>query len=173
MPLASDFFKSNWINAASLEAGVCYEAIIVSVGPHTFETGETELTIRLDWKGKAIVLNKTRLEALIEAFGVNYDNWPGQKIAFWLGDTFWQGKPAKCVTIEGIVLDRLEAKPQQRPALGAQRQVIDGESRRGSTEIPSSSRGASPWNDSEPPPVDPDDPGPRMREPGEDDIPWG
>ena len=172
MPLATDFFKSNWISAKSLEPGVRYEATIVSAGPHTFESGETVLTIRLDYLGKGIALNKTRLEAMIDGLGLDYDAWPGRRIAFWQADTFYQGKPDKCVAVKPVVHDRIEAKPQARPALGAQRQVIDGESRRGSTEIASSSRGASRWNDSEPPPVDPDDPGPSMREPGEDDIPW-
>jgi hypothetical protein len=120
MPLASDFFKSNFVNAMSLEPGVRYEATIVSAGPHTFENGETALVIRTDYKGKGIALNKTRLEATIDGLGVNYDNWAGKRIAFYQGDTFYQGKPAKCVVVEPVVNDRIAAQPQARPALGQQ-----------------------------------------------------
>jgi hypothetical protein len=70
MPLATSFFKSNFVNAKSLEPGVIYRARIVSVGPHTFENGETALVIRLDYLGKAIALNKTRVEAMIDGLGV-------------------------------------------------------------------------------------------------------
>ena len=70
MPSAADFFKSNWINAKSLEPGVRYEATIVGAAPHTFEDGNTELTIRLDYLGKgASSSTRARNEALIAASG--------------------------------------------------------------------------------------------------------
>jgi hypothetical protein len=166
MPSAADFFKSNWINAKSLEPGVRYEATVVGAAPHTFEDGNTELTIRLDYLGKGIVLNKARNEAMIAAFGINYDNWVGKKIAFWQGDTFFQGRPEKCVALEGIVNDRIETKPAARSAIGP-------------STAPGSQFGAprlaqqrQPIDD-EPPARDPGDPGfdPARRGPDiEDDI---
>ena len=166
MPLASDYFKSNWVAAKLLELGVTYQARIVSAGPHTFEDGSTKLTIRLDWKGMGIVLNKTRNMALIEAFGVNYDTWIGREIAFWRDKTMYAGDPdTACVAIEPIVNDHIAAQPAP-PALGSgaqrptqQRQTID-ERRRGRSDIRS---GAHAWDPGEPPPSYPDDPGPEQR----------
>jgi hypothetical protein len=154
MPLATAFFKSNFVTAKSLEPGVIYRGRIVSVGPHTFENGETALVIRLDYLGKAIAMNRTRLEAMIEGLGVDYDAWVGHEITFSQGNTFYQGKPEKCVAVKPVVATRIESKLQARPALGPstgsgpQRNVIDIRS------------GAGGWDDGEPPARDPSDPGP-------------
>jgi hypothetical protein len=176
MPLATDFFKSNWVVAKMLELGITYRGRIVSVGPHTFEDGSTSLVIRLDYLGKAIPLNKTRLEAMLP-FGVDYDTWVGQEITFWRGTTMYQGDPnTPCVVVKPIIHDRIESKLQARPALGQQqapqqRQTID-EPRRGRSDIRS---GAHAWRDNAPPERDPSDPGPERSGPDiedDSDIPF-
>jgi hypothetical protein len=175
MPPATAFFKSNFVNAKSLEPGVIYRGRIVSVGPHTFENGETALVIRLDYLGKAIPLNKTRLEAMLP-LGVDYDTWVSQEITFWRGTTMYQGDPnTPCVVVKPIIHDRINSSMQARPALGQeqaprQRQTIDELARR-ARDIRSKLHA---WDPGEPPAPDPDDPGPEQTSPDieDDGIPW-
>jgi hypothetical protein len=116
MALATDFLSSNWINADFLNGGLIIEATIVSAGPHTFEqSGDVALTIRLDYEGKGLVLNQTRLKAMIAAFGPNTDNWVGKQIRLSQGDTVYGGQPDKCVVLEPILPNRIPAKPAAAP----------------------------------------------------------
>jgi hypothetical protein len=111
MPLATDYLTSDWLTAKHLKPETIYEATIIWAGPHTFENGETKLAIRIDYQPSGIAMNQTRLTAMISAFGPNYDNRVGKTIQFWQGDTFYQGRPEKCVAIKGVVAERIAAKP--------------------------------------------------------------
>jgi hypothetical protein len=129
MVLATDYLKSNWLNAEDLNNGLRVMATIVSAGPHTFlESGDTELTIRTDYIGKGIVLNLTRKRVLIAAFGVETDNWIGKQIVAYQGDTLFQGKPTKCVVIEAIVAERIASHPAAKPALEPGKVTINDKS---------------------------------------------
>lgn len=65
----TDYLNSNLFNAAGIEPGVRIEATIVSVRDRDFEDGTTKPIIYTDYLGKGIVLNTTRLKALIAAWG--------------------------------------------------------------------------------------------------------
>jgi hypothetical protein len=117
MPNATDFLTSNFLNARSLDPKVRIEATIVAARPHKFENSETKLVIYTDYLAKGVVLNQSRLQAMIDAFGVNYEtNWVGKKVIIFQDETFYQGKPTPCVAIEPIVADRIAAQ-STRPAL--------------------------------------------------------
>jgi hypothetical protein len=134
MSNAGEFLTSKFLNAMSLEPGVQYEATVLGTYRHTFENGETKLMVVTDYLEKGISLNQTRLQAMINAFGVNDEvNWPGKKVVIYQGDTLYLGKPVKCVVIEPIVPERIAAEPKRTI---------------GSTDV-RSGRGA--WNDNAPP----------------------
>jgi hypothetical protein len=116
MPLARDYFKMSFVNAEGLQPNVFYDATILSAGPHKFENGEVKLIIGVDWRGKFIVLNRTRGEILMDAFGEDFDLWPGKKIRFFRGTTLYQGKTVGCVAVEPVVIEQLPPA-DERPAL--------------------------------------------------------
>jgi hypothetical protein len=78
MPLATDFLNSNYFRAEDLDPNVVIETTIVSVRPREFEDG-SKLVVYTDHQGKGVVLNQTRLKALITAFGPNFDNLARQE----------------------------------------------------------------------------------------------
>jgi hypothetical protein len=117
--LATDYLTSNYMRAEDLESNVCIEATIVSARPREFEDGETKLVIYVDYQAKGIVLNQTRLKALISAYGANPDNWIGKTIIISRSMTMYAGKDAPCIVIEPVVADRLGA--EKRPALEGSR----------------------------------------------------
>jgi hypothetical protein len=103
----TDFLTSNLINALSLEPKVKIEASIVSVRPREFEDGTTKAVIYLDFEGKGVVLNQTRLKALIAAFGTSPNNLIGKTVIISRGMTKYQGRDVPCVDIEPVVADRI------------------------------------------------------------------
>jgi hypothetical protein len=115
MTNASDFLSSNFLNAASLQPGVVIETTIVSVRPHEFEGGETKLVLYTEHQAKGVVCNQTRLKAMIEAFGLNFDTWVGKMIRIYLGETTYQGRKVGSVEIEPVSPIRLRA--ESRPML--------------------------------------------------------
>ncbi len=116
----TDFLTSNLLNAAALEPNVKIEATIVSVRPREFEDGTTKAVIYTDYLGKGIVLNQTRLTALIAAFGTNADNLIGKAIIISQGDTTYSGKKVPCVAIEPVVAERIAAHGATVTAIGNQ-----------------------------------------------------
>jgi hypothetical protein len=137
MPSLTDFLTSNLINAAGLDPNVKIEAKIVSVRPREFEDGITKAVVYTDYLGKGIVLNQTRLMALIAAFGTNADNLIGKTIIISLGETTYAGKTTGCVAIEPVVADRIATR-------GAPTAITSGRVR------------VSPPSLSEPPPLEHD-----------------
>jgi hypothetical protein len=137
--LATDYLTSNLLNADGLESGVSIEATIVSARPREFEDGETKLIVYTDYLGKGIVLNQTRLKALIAAYWPNPDNWTGKTIIIKRGTTMYAGKETGCVVIEPVVADRIAAQQQQRPVVTS-----------GRVELPPSPPSPPPIDDSIP-----------------------
>ena len=106
----NDFFTSNYYNANNVPDGVLIEEVIANVVRKEFEengVATTKAVIRLD-SGKAIVLNQTRLGALVGGFGHNPNNWLGKTIIVRRGSTMYQGRPAACVEVQPVVAPRLE-----------------------------------------------------------------
>jgi hypothetical protein len=133
MVLSTDYFNSNWFNAKDFDNGLVVEATIVSAGPHTFaQSGDTALTIRTDYMGKGVVLNKARNVALTTAYGPNTDNWIGKQIRLFQGDTLYQGKPEKCVVVDPILQDRIASPAPAKPAAIEQKA---GQPKQGSVEV--------------------------------------
>jgi hypothetical protein len=103
----TDFLTSNLLNAAALEPNVKIEATIVFVRSREFEDGTTKAVIYTDYLGKGVVLNQTRLMALITAWGTNPDNLVGKTVIISQGDTTYSGKKVPCIKIEPVVADRI------------------------------------------------------------------
>jgi hypothetical protein len=112
MPLATDFLNSNYYRAEDLDPHVRIETTIVDVRRREFDDG-TKLVAYTDHQGKGVVLNQTRLKAMITAFGPNFDNWPGKKIIICQGPTVYSGKPAQAIVVEPVVPTRIAAEPRQ------------------------------------------------------------
>jgi hypothetical protein len=113
----TDYLNSNLFKAVDIESNVRIEATIVSVRDRDFEDGTTKPIIYTDYLGKGVVLNATRLKALIAAWGVNPDNLIGKKVVISRGMTRYQGNDVPCVEVEPVVANRIGATA--RPALKA------------------------------------------------------
>jgi hypothetical protein len=152
-PNATDYLTSNYFKGVALEPDVIIETKIVSVRDREFDDGP-KVIVYTDYQGKGLVLNQTKLQTLISAYGLNYDNWIGKTILIKRGTTMYGADKVACVEIEAVVAERIGA--DKRPALEG--------SRRGSTDIRS---GKGAWNDAPSPDDAPD--GPKALD---DDIPY-
>jgi hypothetical protein len=118
----TDYLNSNLFNAAGIEPGVRIEAIIVSVRDRDFDDGTTKPIIYTDYLGKGVVLNATRLKALIAAWGVNPDNLIGKKVVISRGVTKYQGNDVPCVEVEPVVANRIGTRGATVTAIGGHRE---------------------------------------------------
>jgi hypothetical protein len=114
----TDYFNSNLFKAVDLDPdpNVRIEANIVSVRDRDFEDGTTKPIAYTDYLGKGVVLNATRLKAVIAAWGTNPDNLIGKTVLIYRGSTLYQGNKVPCVEVEPVVADRIAAE-QKWPAL--------------------------------------------------------
>jgi hypothetical protein len=123
---ASDFFNNNLLNAAAIPVDVRIEAAIVSVRPRDFDDG-AKLVVYTDYRGKGLVLNQTRLGALVDAWGIVFEDWVGKQIVISRGMTKYQNKDVPCIDVEPVVSERLAAPSvtqPPRPAVGGGRPVL-------------------------------------------------
>jgi hypothetical protein len=98
MPLdMNQFFSTNFIRAEELEENVVYEATIVSVDTQTLRGKVQPVIWFVDERG--IVLNHTRLKAMVAGYGSNGDDWIGQVVRYRRGSTMFQGQPAATIEI--------------------------------------------------------------------------
>jgi hypothetical protein len=149
MSLATNFLTSNYLSAKLIEPGLKIDAVIVSAGPVEFEdSGETKLVLRLDYQGKGLVLNQTRLKQCIAAWGPSYANWIGEKLTIWRGKDKFGGEPVDAVAIEPITEGRIAAKP----ALHTITSGLSGSSG-SSSRYPERPSQRGQWSASEPPPI--------------------
>ena len=118
----TDYLNSNLFKAVDIESNVRIEATIVSVRDRDFEDGTTKPIIYTDYLGKGVVLNATRLKALIAAWGVNPDNLIGKKVVISRGVTKYQGNDVPCVEVEPVVADRIAAHGATVTAIGNRRE---------------------------------------------------
>ena len=108
----NDFITSNYYNSTNVPDGVILEEIIINVVRKEFEengVAETKAVVRLH-SGKALVLNQTRLTALVGAYGPNPNNWLGRTVLIKRGMTHYQGRPVACVDVQPIVPPRIEGE---------------------------------------------------------------
>jgi hypothetical protein len=153
-------FLTGFLRAEDLDPNTVIVATILDVKRVEFpDTGERKSAIHTDMT-KPIILNQTRLAALMGAWGVQSNNWIGGKIEISQGKTPYGGKLVPCIVIKPIVSERIAAEPE-RPKLGtassgtAPRSLDDERKRRGSIDIRS---GSGAWRTEGPPePVDDDD----------------
>jgi hypothetical protein len=146
----TDFINSNYIKGEDIAQNVLIEATIASVKKKEFEDGEKSVIALED--GRQVVLNQTRLKALIGAFGPNSENWIGKSVILSRVQAMYAGKPLPAVKIEPIVAPRIGVTPQgsahslpSQPAAKPQPAQVT----RGSSDI-RSGRGA--WDDPPAPP---------------------
>jgi hypothetical protein len=93
----SQFFAGHFIRAEELEEGVVYETTIVSVDSQTLR-GKVQPVI---WfaNERGIVLNYTRWQAMIAAYGSDGEAWIGQVVKYRRGSTTLGGRPAATIEI--------------------------------------------------------------------------
>jgi hypothetical protein len=111
------FTGSNYITAEFLKAlgpNVRIETRITSVDYREFE-GKDKAIIHTDYQAKAVVLNPTRAQVLVAAFGWESDNWIGKTIIIYPDITMFQGKKTDCVALEAVGGQRIGV--EKRPAL--------------------------------------------------------
>ena len=108
----TDFINSNYIKGEDIAQNVLIEATIASVKMKEFEDGEKSVVALED--GRQLILNQTRLKALIGAFGPNSENWIGKSVILSRGLAPYAGKIVPAVKIEPIVAPRIAAEPRQR-----------------------------------------------------------
>jgi hypothetical protein len=104
-----EFVSSSFISGEKLEPNVVIEATVVAVKRQEFEDGSIKPVVAVE-DGRQVVLNQTRLAALIGAYGPNSANWIGRTIQISRGSTFYAGKPVACVTITPVVAPRIDAE---------------------------------------------------------------
>jgi hypothetical protein len=94
-------FKTGFLKATDLTPGVIIEATIAAVSTFEFEdSGEIKPTLEFEEdQVQDVVLNQTRLEGLIEAFGVQSENWVGRMIGITQGETRYAGKKVACIEL--------------------------------------------------------------------------
>lgn len=106
---ATKYTQSPWLHGADLPAGQPIEMTISGAREHTFTDGTTRPVVEFLECDPALVLNKTRAQALVAMFGANPDAWKGQRITLTAVPT-QLGKPT-------ILLTRA-APPQPPTAFG-------------------------------------------------------
>jgi hypothetical protein len=117
----SKYTGSNYITAEFLKAlgrDVRIETKITSVEDREFE-GKDKAVVHLDYQAKAIVLNPTRTQVLVAAFGIESEGWIGKTIIIYPDVTTFQGKKVDCVALEAVGGQRIGAV--KRPALNHDR----------------------------------------------------
>jgi hypothetical protein len=110
-------YVNGYLKAENLEPNVKLEDVIVDVKTTDFdEKGEivSKPVIALE-SGTQIVLNQTRLQALIRGFGPNSDNWLDQKIMISRTSTTYSGRTVPAIAIEPATAPQIAAPPPKRP----------------------------------------------------------
>lgn len=109
-------YVNGYLKAEDIEPHVKLEDIITDVKTTDFdEKGEiiSKPVISLE-SGTQIVLNQTRLRALIRGFGPNSDNWLDKKIMISRTSTTYGGKTVAAIAIEPVSAPQIAAQPPKR-----------------------------------------------------------
>jgi hypothetical protein len=112
---------SNLYNADKIPTGLKIEETIAYVELRQFEDGEKPVAVFES--GRAVVLNPTRGQALVDGLGRDSDNWTGQAVYVSRGQTMYSGKTVGCVVVEAVTPIRIATQPAAKPALEGQRQA--------------------------------------------------
>jgi hypothetical protein len=108
-------FVNGYLKAENLEPNVKLEDVITDVKTTDLdEKGEivSKPVISLE-SGTQIVLNQTRLRALIQGFGPNSDNWLDKKIMISRASTTYSGRTVPAIAIEPVVAPQIAAQPKR------------------------------------------------------------
>ena len=103
MPSAREFgFKNKWIKLEDLHDRPPMRECIGVAKPEDGKYGKLVLTF--EPSGKQLSLNATSVEALIEAFGEDYDEWSGRFVEVYAGQT-----PGKDGMVDAVLVRAAEA----------------------------------------------------------------
>jgi hypothetical protein len=80
-----------FLNAAALGGQELHDCIR-AVKDAEFEGGRKKIVISLDKDGRAVVLNRTNLDTLVEAYGPETDGWLGKPVIVTTEMTVFQGR---------------------------------------------------------------------------------
>jgi hypothetical protein len=114
-------FQTGFLTAEGLEENTIIEATVLEVTTQAFEE-EGEVVTKPEVKFNAclpVVLNQTRLAAMIRAFGPHSANWIGKQVHISRGQTIYSGRQVACVVFDPVTAPRLEGG-------GAPAQAIEG-----------------------------------------------
>jgi hypothetical protein len=100
-----------YLNAAALGGQVLHDSIR-AVKDVEFEGGRKKIVINLDKDGRAVVLNRTNLATLVEAYGPETDGWLGKPVIVGTEMTVFQGRK-----IAGVKVRIPSASSQLRSAI--------------------------------------------------------
>jgi hypothetical protein len=101
----SKYTKSKWLRGSDLKPGRPVTVTIAKAYEHHFEeSGETKPVLAFADFPQNLVLNKTRVLALIEAFGEDVRLWAGQRVNLMAVPSGFQNKPT-------VMLSAAESAP--------------------------------------------------------------
>ena len=97
---ATDYIPSRWLKAEDLD-GKDVNVVISDVTEETID--ETKrLVVQFESLGKGLVLNKTNVRRLIEAFGNDTDNWIGKRVPIGTAEVSFKGEDVLGIRIKTL-----------------------------------------------------------------------
>ncbi len=112
---ASDAFPSKYIKAADLQ-GKKMRLTIQSVKMESVASDEPDKPV-MYFKGaqKAMCLNRTNMNVLIELYGDETGDWTGKSIIVYPTKTDYQGKRVDCLRLEAPPAGKAQEAPPPPP----------------------------------------------------------
>lgn len=96
---ASSLLQNKYVNADDLRGRVHCVRIQRVTLEQVGSRDEPKLVLSLEGKSKKVVLNKSNMAAVIDAFGDETDHWRGNEVTLQAAMTQYQGKPVMGVLV--------------------------------------------------------------------------
>ena len=110
----SHYLQGAFLKASDLDSG---DIVTTISGVREAQIGDDTKLVLVTEKGD-LVLNKTNLGVIVEAYGSNTDGWMDRRIKMTAETTHFQGKRVPCIRVKTPKETRPAAKPkpETRPA---------------------------------------------------------
>jgi hypothetical protein len=105
---------TGYVRAKDLEVGVKLERTIIDTKRQVFpeKDGETTKIVVVCDGGEQLVLNKSRLRAMVCAYGLNRSSWIGKVVLISRSTTQFGNDVVPCVLVEPVVATAIAARPR-------------------------------------------------------------
>ena len=110
--------SGRFLAAKQIPPGVEPEVEITGVTLENFENEDSKLALAFKGKDRLLLLNKTNLHALVEAFGDETAAWIGRRIILFRMTVTFQGAPTPAIRIR--IPPQPQMQPQQAASMAAQ-----------------------------------------------------